>query len=55
MFGSKFIGSFIKNNEIFNYLKRFWMGLKGRCECGGYFYDYDYKRSICDKCGRVDS
>lgn len=23
------------------------------CECGGTYYDWSAKKSICDKCGRV--
>lgn len=24
-----------------------------RCECGGTYYDWSSKKSVCDKCGRV--
>ena len=25
-----------------------------RCECGGTFYPWDDKKSICDSCGEVE-
>jgi hypothetical protein len=24
-----------------------------RCECGGTYYDWSSKKSVCDKCGRI--
>lgn len=36
-----------------NLLKSIWWFITGRCEyCGGETYDWDDKRSFCNKCGK---
>ena len=37
---------------MFKCLKKIWMFLSNRCECGGKFVDYGYKDNFCDKCDK---
>lgn len=39
---------------MINFLKTIWFFLRGKCECGGYFEEWDEKRAFCNKCGKKE-